>query len=55
MLVAALRSAGVTSFTKLADVAAGAYGIPGSGGPVEVWVDADDLERANEVLTDTGR
>jgi hypothetical protein len=51
MLSAALRSGGIKSFTKLTDVAAGSWGdAPGvGGGPLEVWVNVDDLDRARVV------
>jgi hypothetical protein len=55
MLRSALGSEGIESFTKLTDGAAGAWGAPGSGGgPVEVWVNADDVDRAREVLSRKG-
>jgi hypothetical protein len=56
MLSAALRSGGIKSFTKLTDVAAGSWGdAPGvGGGPLEVWVNVDDLDRARVVLGRTG-
>jgi hypothetical protein len=51
LLRSALASEGIESFTKLTDVAAGALGAPGlGGGPLEVWVSVDDLDRARAVL-----
>lgn len=51
MLRSALGSEGIESFTKLTDLAAGAYGMPGGGGgPVEVWVSVDDLDHARGIL-----
>jgi hypothetical protein len=38
----------------MTNVAAGAWEVPGSGGPVEVWVNVDDLDRAREVLNRIG-
>ncbi len=55
MLRSALRSERIESFTKLSDVAAGAWGAPGlGGGPLEVWVSVEDLDRAREVLSRKG-
>jgi hypothetical protein len=55
MLRSALGSEGIESFTKLADVAAGALAAPGfGGGPLEVWVNAEDIDRAREVLSRKG-
>jgi hypothetical protein len=52
MLSAALRSEGIDSFIKLTDLSAGSWGdAPGlGGGPLEVWVNVDDLDRAQAVV-----
>ena len=47
-----LRSEGIEAFVKRTDVAQGmAAGSSSMGGPVEIWVDESDLERARELAT----
>ena len=45
-----LRSEGIESFFKRTDVSAGmAGGGVGMGGPIEIWVDESDVDRASEL------
>ena len=45
-----LRAEGIESFFKRTDMSAGiSGGGVGMGGPIEIWVDEGDLERAGEL------
>jgi len=51
LLRSALSVEGIESYSQLTDMAAGSFGVPGSGGgPVAVWVSRNDFDRAREVL-----
>jgi Putative prokaryotic signal transducing protein len=45
-----LRTEGIDSVHRFTDVGAGAGDATGSGGPREVLVEAEDLERARELV-----
>ena len=45
-----LREAGIESVQRFTDVGAGAVDATGSGGPREVLVAPEDLDRAQELL-----
>jgi len=49
LLCSLLRSEGIDSFYKKTDFAAAAW-TTSVGGPTEVWVSEEDLERAHELL-----
>ena len=51
MIVGLLRVNGIASDVQPTDVSAGVFGaFSTGGGPVAVWVDAQDVERARELL-----
>ena len=50
MVAGLLRAEGIESFFKRTDMSAGiSGGGVGMGGPIEIWVDEGDLERAGEL------
>jgi hypothetical protein len=56
MACALLRSEGIECFHRRTYFAAGAADAGSSiGGPREIWVNEDDLERARELLEDESR
>lgn len=47
---ALLRGEGIDAFVKGTDLSAASSLGGGSGGPVEIWVDESDVERARALL-----